>query len=137
MYVCTCLSIVQEWTPEAIKSMELVGDVKGRDCIIFDDLVDSAGRITKAAAKLKAAGARRIFAFATHGLFTGRAIERIEKSELIEVACSNTLPHASGRVGGVTTWEMCGKVHHLSVGALLAEAIRRINEKESISELFF
>jgi len=115
----------RDWSAAEVSSMELVGDVKGRDCIVFDDMIDSAGRVTKAAKKLKLAGARRVFAFATHGLFLGDAYERIENSELIEVVCVNTVPLSEYR----------GKVHQLSVAALLAETIRRINKKQSVTSL--
>lgn len=126
---------IQDWTEEELEGMELVGDVQGRDCIIFDDMVDSAGRITRAAKKLKLAGARRVFAFTTHGLFLGNAYERIEKSELIEVVCVNTVPLATSTVRGVNSWVYSNKVHQLSVAALLAEAIRRITEKKSVTKL--
>ncbi|GBG24956.1 Ribose-phosphate pyrophosphokinase [Hondaea fermentalgiana] len=126
---------IQDWTAEELEGMELVGEVEGHDCIIFDDMVDSAGRITRAAKKLKLAGARRVFAFTTHGLFLGNAYERIEKSELIEVVCVNTVPLATSTVRGVNSWVYSNKVHQLSVAALLAESIRRINKKKSVSKL--
>lgn len=119
-----------------LNTIELVGDVKGCDCVIYDDMVDSARSITRCARKLKAAGARRVFAFVTHGLFLGKAYERIEKSELIEVVCVNTLPLRVENTGGVSSWNYCSKVHQLSVAALLAESIRNIHNKESISVLF-
>ena len=125
----------KEISDAEIDAMELVGSVKGKDCVIYDDMVDSAGRITKGARKLKKAGARRVFAFSTHGLFLGNAYERIERSELIEVVCVNTLPLQTTNVGGVSSWSYCSKVHQLSCGALLAEAIRRIHQKQSLSGL--
>ena len=118
-----------------LEGMDLVGDVKGSDCIIYDDMVDTGGRITRAAKKLKLAGARRVFAFTTHGLFLGNAYERIEKSELIEVVCVNTVPLATSSAGGVNSWVYSNKIHQLSVAALLAEAIRRINKKKSVAGL--
>ena len=118
---------------DEIDAMELVGDVRGRDCIIFDDMVDSGGRITRAAEKLKRAGAKRVFAFVTHGIFSGKALDRIEESPLVELVCVNTLPLPTTQSGSVA---YCSKVHQLSVGALLAEAIRRIETKQSVSALF-
>lgn len=119
-----------------LNSLELVGEVQGCDCVIYDDMVDSARSITRCAKKLKAAGARRVFAFASHGLFLGKAYERIEKSELLEVVCVNTLPLKAKTTAGVQSWSYCRKVHQLSVAGLLAEAIRSVHKKESVSLLF-
>lgn len=126
----------EEFRTLNLDEMELVGDVKGCDCVIYDDMVDSARSITRCTKKLKAAGARRVFAFVTHGLFQGKAYERIEKSELIEVVCVNTLPLGVKKAGGVSSWNYCRKVHQLSVAALLAESIRKVHKKESMSLLF-
>jgi len=128
-------STINDWTEEQLEGMDLVGDVNGCDCIIFDDMVDSGGRLTRAAKKLKLQGARRVFAFATHGLFLGNAYTRIEKSDLIEVVCVNTTPLATSTTRGVNSWVYSNKVHQLSVAALLAEAIRRINKKQSVAKL--
>lgn len=125
----------RDWLPSELEGMELVGDVAGRDCIIFDDIIDSGGRITRAAKKLKMQGARRVFCFATHGLFLGHANERIDHSELIEVVCVNTVPLATSTTRGVRSWVYSNKVHQLSIAALLAETIRRINKKKSVSNL--
>mmetsp|Transcript_5225 Transcript_5225/g.6949 ORF Transcript_5225/g.6949 Transcript_5225/m.6949 type:complete len:464 (-) Transcript_5225:149-1540(-) len=116
--------------------MELVGDVRGRDCVIFDDMVDSGKSITRCTKKLKQLGAKRVFAFATHGLFLSGAYDRIEKSDLIEVVCVNTIPLQTTQVAGVSSWTYSSKIHQLSVAALLAEAIRRIQNKQSLSYLF-
>jgi len=129
------LNTINDWTFQQLEGIELVGDVTGKDVIIFDDMIESGARITRAAKKLKLAGARRVFAFATHGLFLGKAYERIEKSDLIEVVCVNTVPLRTINVGGVNSWVYSNKVHQLSVAALLAEAIRRIHKKQSVTEL--
>ena len=126
---------LEDWKEADLLGLDLVGDVKGRDCIIFDDMIDTGGRVTRAAKKLKMQGARRVFAFATHGLFLGNAYERIDRSELIEVVCVNTVPLATQTAAGVNTWVYSNKVHQLSVAALLAEAIRRIEKKESVATL--
>jgi ribose-phosphate pyrophosphokinase len=107
-------------------NFELVGDVKNRDCIIRDDIIESGRRVEYAAEKLKRAGAARVFAFSTHALLSKEAYNRIERSAVTEVVCTNTLPlkqHAQ-------------KVQPLSVAALLAETIRRVHHGESISEIF-
>jgi len=119
-----------------INEMELVGDVAGCDCVIFDDMIDSGRSVTRCTEKLKQLGAKRVFAFATHGLFLSGAYERIEKSDLIEVVCVNTVPLQTTQVAGVSSWTYSGKIHQLSVAALLAEAIRRIQNKQSLSYLF-
>ena len=118
-----------DWTDEEIDAMNLVGDVEGKDCIVVDDIIDTAGRVTRAAAKLKKAGARRVFAYATHGLFLGDAFGRIERSELVEVVCVNTVPLDAN--------EASSKIQQLSIGGLVAETIRRIHENESVSEIGF
>lgn len=109
------------------KDFELVGEVKGRDCIIRDDIIESGHRVVNAAEKLKRAGANRVFAFTTHPLLTDEAFDAIEEcSPLVEVVCCNTVPLK----------RMSDKVRQLSVGMLLAETVRRINENESVSAMF-
>lgn len=113
-----------------VKSMDLVGSVEGCDCIIVDDMIDSAGTLTTAADELKTFGARRIFAYATHGLFSANAGEKIQKCALEEVVVANTIPKQK-RVFEATT-----KIRMLSVGRLLAGAIRAIHTGTSVSALF-
>jgi len=109
------------------KDFDLVGDVAGKDCIIRDDIIESAQRVVHAAEKLKRAGANRVYAFTTHPLLTDSAFEAIEDcSSLVEVVCCNTVPLK----------KMSDKVRELSVGALLAETIRRINQNESVTAMF-
>lgn len=74
-----------------MESMDLVGSVEGRDAIIVDDMIDTAGTLVEAARELKKKGARRVYAFATHGLFSGPAIDRIQKSALEEVVITDTI----------------------------------------------
>ena len=108
--------------------MDLVGDVKDCDVIMVDDMIDTAGTLTAAAQELKTMGAKRIFAFATHGLFSGPAYDRIHKSTLEKVICCNTIPLPPG--------EHREKIVQISVADLLAAAIARIHLKKSVSALF-
>ena len=109
--------------------MHLIGDVRGKIAIILDDMIDTAGTLTQAAKALKENGASAIYACATHGVLSGPAIERINNSDIEEIVLTDTIP--LGDKGQQT-----GKVRMLSVADLLAEAIRRIHEDESVSSLF-
>ena len=109
--------------------MNVVGDVEGRTCIIQDDIIDTAGTIVKAASALKANGAERILACAVHGVLSGPAIDRIDKSPLEKLIVTNTIPlNGDGA--------KCQKITVLSVAKLLSQAIRNINEESSVSSLF-
>ena len=112
-----------------IESMDLVGNVDGCDVIIVDDMVDTAGTLCKAADILKEKGARRVFAFASHGVFSGPAAQRISKSALTELVVLDTVPLKEESA-------MTGKITQLSVGPLLAQAIYNLHNKKSISALF-
>ncbi|CDI76390.1 phosphoribosylpyrophosphate synthetase, putative [Eimeria praecox] len=112
-----------------VESMDLVGSVEGRDAIIVDDMIDTAGTLVEAARELKKKGARRVYAFATHGLFSGPAIDRIQKSALEEVVITDTI-----KARPMVT--SCKKIKILSISILLADAIRRIHQKESLNDLF-
>ncbi len=109
--------------------MHVIGDVKGRDAIILDDMIDTAGTTTQAATALKENGARRVFAASTHAVLSGPAIDRINGSIIEEVIVTNTIPMDSKK-------EQCKKLTVLSIAPLLAEAIKRIHEESSISSLF-
>jgi len=109
--------------------MHLIGDVNDKVAIILDDMIDTAGTLTQAASALKEHGATRIYACATHGVLSGPAIDRINASAIEEVLITDTIPLAeSGRD--------LRKIKVLTVAELLAEAIRRIHEDESVSSLF-
>lgn len=112
-----------------IDQMDLVGDVENCDCIIVDDMIDTAGTICKAAAVLKEKGARRVFAFASHGLLSGPGNTRIAKSAMEECVILNTIPSTAQR-------EANEKLVVLSVAPLLAQTIFNIHAKKSISALF-
>jgi ribose-phosphate pyrophosphokinase len=109
--------------------MNVIGDVKDRDVIILDDMIDTAGTTTQAASALREHGARRVFAASTHAVLSGPAIDRINESVIEEVIVTNTIPLDS-------KMERCSKLVVLSIAPLLAEAIKRIHEESSISSLF-
>lgn len=111
-----------------VAKMELVGNVEGCDCIIIDDMIDTAGTLCMAAEILVQNGAKKVYAFASHGVFSGNAIENINKSKLSGIVVTNTIPFEKQ--------EQCPKITQLSVGILIAEAIRRIQNNESLSEIF-
>ena len=109
--------------------MHVIGDVKGRDTLILDDMIDTAGTTTQAAQALKDEGSSRVYAASTHAVLSGPAIDRINGSVLEEVIVTNTIPLDTKR-------EKCRKLNVLSIAPLLAEAIKRIHEESSISSLF-
>lgn len=111
-----------------IAQMDLVGDVEGKDVIIVDDMIDTAGTLCKAGAELKKRGARRIFAFATHGLFNGPAIGRIRESAFEKVVVCNTIP--------LPKHKQIPKIHQLTIGGLLAKTIYALQFKGSVSQCF-
>jgi ribose-phosphate pyrophosphokinase len=109
--------------------MHLIGDVEGRDCIIVDDIIDTAGTLCNAARAAMDYGAKSVVACATHGVFSGPAIQRISESPLKEVVVTDSIaPSEETR--------NCGKVRVISIGRLLGEAIRRIHNSDSVSSLF-
>jgi ribose-phosphate pyrophosphokinase len=109
--------------------MNVIGDVRGRTCIIQDDIIDTAGTIQKAATALVGNGAKRVIACAVHGVLSGPAIERIEKAPIERLIITNTIPLTPPRAA-------CTKISVLSVGRLLSQAIRNIHEETSVSSLF-
>jgi ribose-phosphate pyrophosphokinase len=108
--------------------MHLIGDVRGRDAVIVDDMIDTAGTMIQAVDALRREGAKRVLACAVHGVLSGPAITRIKESILEEVIITNTVP--------LTPERQLAKIRVLSVVPLLAEAIRRIHDEESVSTLF-
>jgi ribose-phosphate pyrophosphokinase len=116
-------------SPNEAKIMHVIGDVRGRDVILLDDMIDTAGSITQAVQALKAEGARRIVASCTHAVLSGQAIDRLERSDIEEVVVTNTIPLRED-VGSPK------KITVLSVAPLLGEAIRRIHTETSVSSLF-
>jgi len=112
-----------------VDKMDLVGEVKGCDCIIVDDMIDTAGTLCKAADVLVAKGAKRVFAFASHGLLSGPGNDRIANSKLEECVILNTIPSSPQRAANE-------KLTELSVAPLLAQSIFNIHAKKSLSALF-
>jgi ribose-phosphate pyrophosphokinase len=125
------LAIIDKRRPKAnvAKVMNIIGDVSGRTCIIMDDMVDTANTLCEAAAALKENGAKKVLAYATHPVLSGRAANRIMDSELDELVVTNTIALD-------TESATCSKIRQLSVAPLLAETIRRISLGESVSTLF-
>ena len=109
--------------------MHLIGDVKGKDCIIIDDMIDTAGTLAGAAHALRDKGAKRIVACASHGIFSGPAVQRIAESPLDEVVVTDTVPLSD-------TAKACPKIKQVSIARLLGEAIKRIHMSDSVSSLF-
>jgi ribose-phosphate pyrophosphokinase len=109
--------------------MHIIGDVKGHDCLLLDDMVDTAGTLTEGVTALKNAGAGTVMAACTHAVLSGPAIQRINDSALDEIIVTNTIALDSKR-------KECGKLTVLSVAPLLAEAMNRIHEETSLSSLF-
>jgi len=109
--------------------MNVIGDVAGRTCIIQDDIIDTAGTITKAAGALKENGASRVLACAVHGVLSGPAIDRIQKSPIDKLIVTNTIPQSPASAA-------CPKIVVLSVARLLGQAIKSIHEETSVSSLF-
>lgn len=109
--------------------MNLIGDVTNRDCIIVDDMIDTAGTLCGAAQALKDRGAKRIVACATHGVLSGPALKRIAESPLDEVIISDTVPLREEARSST-------KIKQISIARLLGEAIKRIHSSDSVSSLF-
>ena len=109
--------------------MNIIGDVADRDCILVDDMIDTAGTLCKAADALKARGAKRVFAYATHPIFSGKAVSNIKDSAIDEIVVCDTIP-LTAEVKALKN------VRQLTLSGMLAEAIRRISNEESISAMF-
>jgi len=114
--------------PNVAQIFNVIGDVDGQTCVLFDDIVDTAGTLCLSAEAVMNAGAVRVLACATHAVFSGKALEKIEASPLEKIIVSNTISPEKRRA--------CAKIETLSVAELFGEAIRRINEGSSVSSLF-
>ena len=126
------LAIIDKRRPRANVSevMHVIGDIEGRNCVVMDDMIDTAGTLVKAAEVLKERGAKKVYAYCTHPIFSGPAIERIERgTALDEVVVTNTIPLSDAARG-------CQKIRQLSVAPLIAETIQRIAKGESVMSLF-
>ncbi len=116
----------QRLKANVVASMQIIGDVKGKNVVIVDDMVDTAGTITKAADIMFEAGAKSVRAVASHCVMSGPASERVQNSALEEIVFTDSIPYSN----------RCSKVKQLSIAEMFAETIRRINENESISSQY-
>jgi len=125
------LAIIDKRRPRANESevMNIIGEVAGKTCVLVDDLVDTAGTLCHAAHALKEAGAQKVYAYITHAVLSGPAIDRITASELDELVVTDTIPLSEAA-------RQCSKIRQLSVAGLLAETMRRIRDEESVSSLY-
>jgi len=126
------MAIIDKRRPKANVSevMHVIGDIDGRNCVIMDDMIDTAGTLVKAAEVLKERGAKHVYAYCTHPIFSGPAIERIAKGNALdEVVVTNTIPLSQAA-------QACKKIRQLSVAPLMAETIARIASGESVMSLF-
>ena len=125
------LAIIDKRRPKANVSevMNIIGDVAGRTCVIMDDMVDTAGTLCKAAAALKAKGAKKVLAYCVHPVLSGAAVSRINDSELDELVVTDTIPLSPEA-------QASSRIRQLSVADVLAETIRRISNEDSVSSLF-
>ena len=125
------LAIIDKRRPKANVSevMHVIGEIENRNCVIMDDMIDTAGTIVKAAEVLKERGAKSVFAYCTHPVFSGPALERIRSSHLDEMVITNTIPLSEDA-------QNIKNIRQLSVAFLFAESIRRISDGESVTSLF-
>ena len=126
------LAIIDKRRPKANVSevMHVIGDIDGRNCVIMDDMIDTAGTLVKAAEVLKDKGAKKVYAYCTHPIFSGPAIERITQGgALDEIVVTNTIPLSPAALE-------CKKIRQISVANLIAETIQRIAKGESVMSLF-
>jgi ribose-phosphate pyrophosphokinase len=125
------LAIIDKRRPRhnEARVMHIIGDVRGRTCVLVDDLVDTAGTLCQAAAALKENGAEKVLAYCTHPVLSGPAVPNIESSELDEMVVTDTIPLREAA-------RNCSRIRQLSVAEMLAETMRRINLGESVSSLF-
>lgn len=115
--------------PNEAKVMHIIGEIEGRNCVLMDDMVDTANTLCEAASSLKHSGAIQVKACCTHPVLSGEAIERIQKSELDEVVVTNSIPLSEAA-------QKCSKIRQISISGLLAESVRRIATGDSVSSLF-
>uniref|UniRef100_A0A4W5LL91 ribose-phosphate diphosphokinase n=1 Tax=Hucho hucho TaxID=62062 RepID=A0A4W5LL91_9TELE len=127
----TDLAIIDKRRPKAnvAEVMNIIGDVQGRTCLIIDDMIDTANTLCKAASALKERGAERVLAYATHAIFSGQAVDRINNSDIDQVVITDTIPLSAQA-------KQSSRIRVVSIGGLIAETLRRINNEESVSYLF-
>ncbi|WP_438951460.1 ribose-phosphate pyrophosphokinase [Porticoccus sp.] len=127
----TDLAIIDKRRPEANQAqvMNIIGEVEDRTCLLIDDIVDTAGTLCKAADALKEHGAKKVVAYCTHPVLSGKAIDNIESSALDTLVVTNSIPLTEAA-------RNCPQIRSLSLGQMLAEAMRRVSNEESISAMF-
>ena len=125
------LAIIDKRRDESNKSkvMNVIGEVKNKECILVDDIADTAGTLCNAASALKKKGAEKVFAYIVHPVLSGKAIQKISKSKLDQLIVTDTIPLSESA-------KACKKIRVISLAPTLAEAIRRVNKEESISAMF-
>lgn len=125
------LAIIDKRRPKAnvAEVMNIIGDIQDRTCLIVDDMIDTANTLCKAASALKARGASRVLAYATHPVFSGEAVSRIASSDIDQVVVTDTIPLSEEALN-------CGRIRQVTIAGLLAETVRRISNEESVSYLF-
>ncbi|MRH78628.1 ribose-phosphate diphosphokinase [Spiribacter sp. C176] len=125
------LAIIDKRRPRAneLEVMNIIGDVQDKTCIIVDDIIDTAGTLCQAATALKERGAGKVVAYITHPVLSGPAISRIEESHLDQVVVTDSIPLSEAG-------QACDRIRQLSLAEMLAETMRRVNNDESVSELF-
>lgn len=115
--------------PNEAKIMNIIGDVAGRQCVLVDDMVDTAGTLCQAADALKESGAAKVVAYCTHAVLSGKAVENITNSQMDEIVVTDSIPLSAEA-------QKCKKIRQLSIAELLAETMRRVSNEESVSSLF-
>jgi ribose-phosphate pyrophosphokinase len=125
------LAIIDKRRPKANVSevMNIIGEVEGKNCVLVDDLVDTAGTLCKAAVALKNHGALSVSAYCTHPVLSGEAIENISNSVLNELVVTDTIPLSAAA-------QQCSQIRQVSIADMLAETIHRVHEEESVSEMY-
>src|SRR5208283_2502223 len=115
--------------PNVVEVFNVIGEVKGKTCLLVDDMIDTAGTLVQGANALKEKGADKVYACCTHGVFADSAIQKISSAPLEQVVATNSIPLTPEA-------KQCGKIKVLSVAKLLADAIRSIHDETSVSKLF-
>ena len=115
--------------PNVAEIMNVIGEVQGKIAVLLDDMIDTAGTLTNAAIALVDGGAARVYAYATHAVLSGPAVERIQKSPIEEVVVTDTIPLTPSA-------QACAKIKQLSTARLFTEAVKRIYSADSLSSLF-
>ncbi len=125
------LAIIDKRRPQAnvAEVMHIIGEVQGRECVIIDDMVDTAGTLCLAAKALKDHGAAKVYAYCSHPVLSGKAIDNLNNSALDKLVVTDTIPLREAA-------KACARIEVVSMASLMAEAIRRVSEEESLSEMF-